>query len=103
MTPRGGWVCFHSAIWPSHSPRAGQGAPPAAVPVISFNICRLMRQSPTRGTLTGMFLRIEVGSMSMCTMAAWRANASVFPVTRSSKRTPTPSMRSQVDALMLAA
>jgi hypothetical protein len=38
---------------------------------------------------------ISAGSMSMCTMVAFGAKRLSLPVTRSSKRMPAPTMRSQ--------
>ena len=52
--------------------------------------------SPTIGTSTRMFLLIDEGSMSMCTIfSALGAKSLVRPVTRSSNRAPTAISASQ--------
>ena len=50
--------------------------------------------SATIGTAAGLTLCISEGSISMWIMRARGANSLTFPVTRSSKRSPTPMTRS---------
>ena len=61
------------------------------------------RQSPTMGTSAARFLEISAGSMSACTTAACGANVDNFPVTRSSKRAPNATIRSDRCSAVTAA
>jgi len=54
------------------------------------------------GMSTRTFLLIDVGSMSICTMPAYGANSSIFPVTRSSNRAPMAMRQSVFIIAMLA-
>ena len=58
--------------------------------------------SPTIGTSTGTLRPIWVASMSMWMIRAWGAKVSTLPVTRSSNRMPTPTIRSAWSTAMLA-
>ena len=51
-------------------------------------------QSPTMGTSARRFLEISAGSMSACTICACGAKLDSTPVTRSSKREPSATSRS---------
>ena len=61
------------------------------------------RAQPTIGTCAATFLSISDGSTSMCTTLARGANSSRSPVTRSSKRAPTATIRSASSIAQLAA
>ncbi len=50
--------------------------------------------SPTIGTSAMRILEISAGSTSTCTTLAFGANSDAFPVTRSSKRAPSETSRS---------
>ena len=62
--------------------------------IVASSSRRISRASPTRPTVTGTFLPTSEASSSIWTIFAPRANAARFPVTRSSKRSPIPMIRS---------
>ncbi|GBU22548.1 hypothetical protein R80B4_02458 [Fibrobacteres bacterium R8-0-B4] len=59
-----------------------------------LSVARMFLASPTTGTSTCTILETEAGSTSMCMTEALGANLATKPVTRSSKRTPTETIRS---------
>ena len=81
--------------------RSSQG--PCVFLETSFRIALItVFRSPTIGTSTLMILPISEGSMSTCIFLEFLANIEVFPVIRSSKRVPSPIIRSASSSARLA-
>ena len=90
-----GYCSTHLSSNFHHVVRSGLPYSLCSCSICGINACSTVFTSPTIGTSATRFLPISAGSMSMWITRAPGAKASSLPVTRSSKRAPIATSRSE--------